>query len=98
MNDTPDQDRQRRESVLVVFFTTFVILAAVFVVMLLTGPLFIYIIMTVLVLGGLIGLNYILWGRSMERSTAGEREEAELRERLEAPEWEEPHPRGRYHE
>ena len=41
MNDTPDQDQQTRESVLVIFFTVFAILAAVFIVMLLTGPLYI---------------------------------------------------------
>lgn len=93
-----NSDQQRRESILVVGFTASAALAVLFFVMLLTGPLFPYIVVTLVFLGGLIGVNWLLWGRSMEESTAGEREEAELRERMDLPEWEEPHPRGRHHE
>lgn len=35
-------------------------------------------------------LHYALWGYSMSREVAGEREEAELKERLEAEPWERP--------
>jgi hypothetical protein len=96
MSSDPDQ-RRRRESLLVVFFTVSAFLFVLFFVMLLTGPLFLYILVTLTFVAGVIAVNYLLWGRSMERETAGEREEAELREQMEAPEWEEPHPRGRHH-
>jgi Flp pilus assembly protein TadB len=96
MSSDPDQ-RRRRESLLVVFFTISALLFVLFFVMLLTGPLFLYILVTLVFVAGLIGVNYLLWGRSMEQQTAGEREEAELREQMEAPEWDEPHPRGRHH-
>lgn len=96
MSSDPEQ-RRHRESVLVVGFTVSALLAVVFFVMLLTGPLFLYVLLTLAFLAGLIGLNYLLWGRALEEETAGEREEAELREQMEAPEWDEPHPRGRHH-
>ncbi|HEY1861287.1 MAG TPA: hypothetical protein VGG61_13080 [Gemmataceae bacterium] len=43
-----------------------------------------------LLIGAFAGVHYLLWGRSMSRSTAGEREEEELRETLEANEWDLP--------
>jgi hypothetical protein len=40
-----------------------------------------------------VGLaHYLLWGRSMSRQTEGEREEAKLREQMEAEEWDMPRP------
>jgi hypothetical protein len=42
----------------------------------------------------IVGLgHYLLWGRSLSRRTEGEREEAKLREELEAEEWDMPAPR-----
>jgi hypothetical protein len=38
-------------------------------------------------------VHYLFWGRSMAQSTAGEREEEELREKLEAEEWDLPETR-----
>lgn len=35
-------------------------------------------------------VHYAVWGYSMSKEVAGEREEAELRERLEAEPWEQP--------
>lgn len=35
-------------------------------------------------------LHYALWGYSMSREVAGEKEEAELKERIEAQPWEQP--------
>jgi hypothetical protein len=45
-----------------------------------------------------VGLaHYLLWGRSMSRQTEGEREEAKLREQMEAEEWDMPPPRPPHH-
>jgi hypothetical protein len=45
-----------------------------------------------------VGLaHYLLWGRSMSRQTEGEREEAKLREQMEAEEWDMPAPRQNHH-
>jgi len=47
-------------------------------------------IVLVALLGAVAGAHYLLWGRSMAQDTAGEREEEELRETLEANEWDLP--------
>jgi hypothetical protein len=54
-------------------------------------------LVVVAVIGAVAGMHYLLWGRSMTQRTAGEREEAELRETLEANEWDLPDTRpGHY--
>jgi hypothetical protein len=64
---------------LAVFLTLFFLL----VLVLLTGGFILYIGLCVLGLTGLGALHYLLWGRAFEEATAGEREEAELLERVE---------------
>jgi hypothetical protein len=47
-------------------------------------------IAVVALIGAVAGVHYLLWGRAMTQRTAGEREEEELRETLEANEWDLP--------
>jgi hypothetical protein len=37
--------------------------------------------------------HYLFWGRSLSRQTEGEREEAKIREQMEAEEWDMPRPK-----
>ena len=41
--------------------------------------------------------HYLVWGRLLSRQTEGEREEAKIREQMEAEEWDMPAPRRPHH-
>jgi hypothetical protein len=56
----------------------------VFFLNFITFGLFFYVIVAVLVIGAVGGLHYLLWGQSLNDEVAGEREEAELRDKMEA--------------
>ncbi len=64
----------------------------------LTGGLFVLLLVMAAGVGVLAAVNYFLWGRSFNREVAGEREEEELRERAEAEEgpYDEPHGHRRF--
>jgi hypothetical protein len=53
----------------------------------LTGGLLSYLLLSVAILAVLGFINYLLWGRSLNRQVAGEREEEELRTQMEAEQW-----------
>jgi hypothetical protein len=53
----------------------------------LTGGLLSYLLLSVVILAVLGFINYLLWGRSLNRQVAGEREEEEFRTRMEAEQW-----------
>jgi hypothetical protein len=52
-----------------------------------TGGLFILLLVLMAGVGVLGVINYFLWGRGFSRETAGEREEEQLRARMEAEDW-----------
>jgi hypothetical protein len=52
-----------------------------------TGGLFLWLLIGAAGIGVLGAFHYLLWGRSFSQETAGEREEAELRDRLETEDW-----------
>jgi hypothetical protein len=53
----------------------------------LTGGLFLWLLIGAAGIGVLGAFHYLLWGRSFSQETAGEREEEQLRDRLDAEEW-----------
>jgi hypothetical protein len=93
MNDEHMPGRSSRENVLAIALA--VIIGSGFLVFLLivTGGLLLQILAAIIILGSLGWLHFLLWGRSFKDQTAGEREEAELRDKLETKEWDLPGPR-----
>ena len=62
----------------------------------LTGGLFMLLLLGAAAMGIFGVLNYFLWGRSFTRQTEGEREEEELGASADDEEWVEPHHNGRF--
>jgi hypothetical protein len=60
-----------------------------------TGGLFLWLLIGAAGIGVLGAFHYLLWGRSFSQETAGEREEQELRGELETEGWPDDEP-GRY--
>ncbi len=60
--------------------------------MVITGGLFILLLILAAAIAALAGIHYLLWGRSFDRQVLGEREEEEMR--ANAEEWLEDDPRG----
>jgi hypothetical protein len=87
MDRDPEQHARRRETLLTIFFAALAGGGFLLFLILVTGGFFLY----VLLVGGLVaafgGLHYLLWGRGLSEQTAGEREEAEVRARMEAEPW-----------
>jgi hypothetical protein len=87
MASDPERQTRSRETFLTIFFAGLATGGFLLFMILVTGGFFFY----VLLVGGAIaafgGLHYFLWGRSLHEHTAGEREEAEFRARLEAEPW-----------
>jgi hypothetical protein len=87
MDRDPAQQTRRRETLLTIFFAVLAGGGFLLFLVLVTGGFFLY---PLLVGGGIAavgGLHYLLWGRGLTEQTAGEREEAEFRARMEAEPW-----------
>jgi hypothetical protein len=96
--DHEDEAYQRyREQFLAVMLPVLFIGGAIGFLMVITGGLFIYLLLTVAGIAGLVTLNYFFWGRLMSEETAGEREEAQLQADAELNEWDLPEPRRPRH-
>jgi hypothetical protein len=80
--------QRRRESILTIVFATLGGLGIVVALTIITWGLFLYVLLVVGGIAGLAVLNYFLWGRGMMQSTAGEREEEQLRANMERQPWE----------
>jgi hypothetical protein len=89
--------QQRRERFLAVMLAFFVVAGGIGFLMLITGGLFIYILITAAGIAGLVTLNYFFWGRLMSEETAEERAEAQLQADAELKEWDLPEPRRPRH-
>jgi hypothetical protein len=97
MEYEPDPDRQRRETFLTVLLTLLGGAGLLFCLVLITGGFFLWVVVGAAALGVLGLVNYLLWGRLLSRSTAGEREEAEFQARMELNDWDLPEPRRPRH-
>jgi hypothetical protein len=89
--------RRQRETFLTIFLTVGggLVLLAVLVFISLGAFFWVAAAMAAI---GLFGLfHYVLWGHAMSRSTAGEREEEQLRAQAEADDWPLPEPRRPRH-
>jgi fatty acid desaturase len=86
----PNPINRSRETTLAAMLTVLAAAGFLFFLMMLTGGWVIYLILVVLGIIGFGGLHYLLWGRLMMEETAGEREEAEFRAKLELNEWDLP--------
>lgn len=90
MTHNYSSEQQQRHAFLSVFLTMLALGFALLVLIVISGGLFLY----VLLLGGgivMVGLlHYLLWGWAFSQETAGEREEEQLRQRAAAIESEEP--------
>jgi len=78
--------RQRRESFLTIFLAVLGSGAFLLFLVLLTGGFFLWVILGVALIILFALFHYLMWGRSLMRNTAGEREEEQLRARAEAEE------------
>jgi hypothetical protein len=96
-DDDAELDRRRREALVTVLLTLAAGIGATFCLVLMTGGLLLYVVLGALGVAALGMLNYLLWGFLFSRATAGEREEAELRARMELNDWDLPEPRRPRH-
>ncbi len=80
MSDDP-RPSDARQNFLSLFLATVLGGFFLFVLVLLTGGLFLYVVLLVAFIGFLALFHYVLWGKLMSDSVAGEREEEQLRQR-----------------
>lgn len=83
MTDEYGTRTKRRESFLTIFLSLFVLAGFLLFMIAVTGGFFFYCLLAVAGIALFGSLHYFLWGKMLMESTAGEREEAELREQLE---------------
>ena len=98
MDDEEIRNYQRkRESFLAILLTVGGIIAGLAILSLLTGGLFLYVVLVAAAIAGLAFFHYLFWGRSFSEATAGEREEMEIRDQDEIEEWMLPESRRHRH-
>ena len=76
-----------RDTYLTIVLCAFVGIPVFVFLNILTGGLFLWLLIGAAGIGVLGAFHYLLWGRSFSQETAGEREEEELRREVEAEEW-----------
>ncbi len=74
-------------SLLTIFLSIFLLGAIFIFLVLITNGFFLYVVLAVFLMGMLGLMHYFLWGRALMMDTAGEREEAQLREEAENTEF-----------
>jgi hypothetical protein len=77
-NDVPH--RSGRDTYMVIVILIMVGVPFFVFMNILTMGLFLYLALSAIAIAGLGALNYFLWGRSLTRETAWEREETEVRD------------------
>ena len=83
----PSSGHSARENILAIMLSVMVLGAFAVFLIVVTGGLLLQ-ILGIVILGVIVGwVHYRLWGRSLIRNTEGEREEAELRAKLETEPW-----------
>jgi hypothetical protein len=98
MDYDPDLERRRRENFLAALLAVVGGIGLVFFLVLITLGFFLWVVVGAAALAALGLVNWLLWGGLMSRETAGEREEAELRARMELNDWDLPDPQRPRHE
>jgi hypothetical protein len=76
-----------RDTYLTIVLCAFVGIPGFVFFVILTGGLFVWLLIGAAGIGVLGAFHYLLWGRAFSHETAGEREEAELRAEIEEEEW-----------
>jgi hypothetical protein len=89
-----DADPSGRGSALTLMLTTMLGFFCLFVLILMSGGFFFWVLVVALAIGAFGTLHYLMWGKALDESVAGEREEEQLRERAQADEWPMPEERG----
>jgi hypothetical protein len=82
------QGQPSRGPLLGLFLTILALMFFVLVLIFISGGFFLYVVAACLGLVAWCGFHYVLWGRAMSHSVAGEREEELLRQRA-AEDWDE---------
>jgi hypothetical protein len=90
MDEPYQEQRESRTTLLIVAMAVLFALPCFGILIVLTDGYVLALVGVLLLLGVVAGVHYLLWGRSMARNTAGEREEEEMREQLEPNEWDVP--------
>ncbi len=80
-------DQQQRQTYLPLILGTATVAGVVLFLILITVGYFIYVLLAVVLLGGVGLMHYLMWGHGLDADTEGEREEERLREESEADPW-----------
>jgi hypothetical protein len=91
------QSSERRQANLTVMLTVLALAIFLLVLIFLSGGFFLYVVAACLGLAAWCAVHYVLWGRAMTQSVAGEREEELLRRQAAEPWDETPYPGYRDH-
>lgn len=81
-----EHSSSQRESMLTVVLTGMVVFFILFVLILITGGWVFWLVQVIAAITFLCLLHYVLWGKLMSDSVAGEREEEMLRQQAEEKE------------
>jgi hypothetical protein len=84
MERATSEPRRRHESFLALFLTLFFGAGFFLFLVLVTGGFFLYVLLAIVGIGVAGYVHYIVWGSSLTREVAGEREQEEARERWES--------------
>jgi uncharacterized membrane protein len=90
MDEDHQEQRESRTTLLILGMAVLFALPCFGFLVVLTDGFVLAVLAVLVILGAVAGAHYLLWGRSMARNTAGEREEEEMRERIEGNEWDVP--------
>jgi hypothetical protein len=93
MDSEHDSSQDTRATILVVAVAVLFGIPCIGFLGVITDGLIVVVPIGLVLIGAIAFIHYVFWGRSMAQSTAGEREEVELREKLEAEEWDLPETR-----
>jgi fatty acid desaturase len=96
MNQHPDSVRGGRETFLAIMLALLLGGGFAFFLILITGGFFLWVLLAVVALAVLGYFHYLFWGKFLSRWTAGEREEAQVLDEAEMPEWDRPARRHPY--
>ncbi len=88
----PEDTASTRQTCLSVMLAGMIGAFLLFLLILITGGAIFYVLPVLIGLGLFSWLHYLWWGKTMNEETAGEREEAELREQAEKAGWPLPDP------
>ena len=98
MDHEQTEYQRQREAFLAIMLSGLGLAGFLLFLVLISGGFFLWVYLVVAGIAGMGLFHYMLWGRGMTESTAGEREEEEFRVRAENNGWPEPDPRHPRHD